>query len=220
MHLCGTHHHVVRGAFVSGLLGLSTSVAAAQGSTSRPSVDPALITRLESLGGQAYQAQWRLPNYNLGPGRERIVVVISSRDCIGGRDLRFRPALRAALRLLAESARREKIAFSVTGVAIDWEADSGAAYLKGLADFDQWVVGRNWANDAAVQLVWGRSDAVPGVPQVVIMEREIAEIKPAPGRRGGGLSFSELRVVNRLLGPIQLSNWVIAHADSTAVAPR
>lgn len=198
------------------LSAIPLGVAAAQAVTRAPTVDSSIVRRLEALAAPPYRASWRTGE-NIHPGLERIAVLISSRDCIGGRDPRFKPGLQAALRLLAEQARRDGAGFSATGVAIDWEPDSGAVYLGRLADFDQWVVGRNWANDAVVRLVWQDSGAVPGVPQLIVFEREIHSEAPTPARRGGGLGFSSPRVMHRFVSAYEIATWVLATADSTKV---
>ena len=179
-----------------------------------PTIDPAVVARLNALAHPVYRAAWRdtvgRPTYD----KERIAVLISSRDCIGGRDARFVPALRAALRLMADASRHDSVAFSATGVAIDWEPDSGAVYLRKLADFDQWIVGQNWANDAAVRLVWRDSTGVPAVPQLLVLERSIGE-RPAPtGRPSSVPYFGPEKVMVRFLSANAIANWVLQKSDA------
>lgn len=178
-----------------------------------PKVDPAVVARLESLARPGYHALWRRADDQSQHRRQRIAVLISSRDCIGGRDPRFVPALRAALQLLSEEARRDSTAFTATGVALDWEPDSGVVYLRKLADFDQWIVGQNWGNDAAVRLVWRDSTGIPAIPQLIVLERAIGERRTTEGRGGSRPYFGPERVVQRFISANAIANWVL-QADS------
>lgn len=200
------------------LLGLvPLRAAGAQHVTALPPVDSSIVRRLEALATPAYQASWRSSDGRIRFGRERFAVLISYRDCIGARDPRFKPALRAALRLLAERARRDSVGFSATGVSIDWEPDSGVAYLTQLADFDQWVVGRNWLNDDVMQFVWQDSAAAPVMPQLVVYEREVKQEVRAQRQPASGLAFTAPRILLRFVGAGTLARWVLAAADSTKV---
>ncbi|MEX2110403.1 MAG: hypothetical protein WD802_07365 [Gemmatimonadaceae bacterium] len=187
------------------LLSIATHSVGAQGVF--PQIDPAIVARLTTLSLPAYQAVWRdtaeRPRYD----RQRIAVLITTRNCIGARDPRFVPGVRAALRLMAQQARRDSVGFSATGVAMDWEIDSGAVFLRQLADFDQWVVGRNWGNDAVVRLIWRDSTAIPSIPQLVILERSV-------GQTASGMYFGPEQVIHRLHGPLEIANWVLSGADS------
>ena len=199
------------------LLALAAPAVSAQG-TLIPTVDPAVIARLNALARPEYSARWRdtseSPSYN----RQRIAVLISSTWCIGGRDPRFVPALRAALRLLSEQARRDSSSFSATGVALDWDPDSAVMYLRKLADFDQWIVGQNWGNDAVVRLVWRDSTGIPSLPQLIVLERSFGERPRSDGRPGTVPYFGPERVVQRFLSASAIAKWVLQRADSSALS--
>lgn len=205
---------VTRVAGMAALLAFAAPTGGAQG-TSLPKVDPAVIARLNALARPEYSARWRdtstseRPSYN----RQRIAVLISSTWCIGGRDPRFVPALRAALRLLSEQARRDSSSFSAIGVALDWDLDSAVVYLRKLADFDQWIVGQNWGNDAVVRLVWRDSTGIPSVPQLIVLERtfQLPTIEEGPTARP---YFGPERVVHRFLSADDIAKWVLQRADS------
>ena len=197
------------------LLGLTPLQAAtAQHVTTLPPVDSSTVRRLDALATPGYQASYRSSDGWIHFGRERVAVLISSRDCIGARDPRFKPALRATLRLLAEQARRDSVGFSATGVSIDWEPDSGVVYLAQLADFDQWVVGRNWLNDDVVRFVWEDSAASPVMPQLIVFEREVQPEVRAQRQPSSGLAFTAPRILQRFVGAGTLTRWVLATADS------
>jgi hypothetical protein len=203
-----------RMAGIVALLALASRIGGAQG-TALPKVDPAVIARLNALALPEHRARWRdtseTPSYN----RQRIAVLISSTWCIGGRDPRFVPALRAALRLLSEQARRDSSSFSTIGVALDWELDSAVTYLRKLADFDQWIVGQNWGNDAVVRLVWRDSTGIPSVPQLIVLERSFGMRPGTDGRPGPVPYFGPEHVVQRFLSVDAIANWVLKSADST-----
>ena len=195
------------------LLFVTSAICGAQ-STSIPKIDPAVVARLNALALPEYRARWRdtseSPSYN----RQRIAVVISSTWCIGGRDPRFVPALRAALRLLAEQARQDSSSFSATGVALDWAPDTAAMYLHKLADFDQWIAGQNWGNDAAVRLIWRDSTGIPAIPQLIVLERSIGSRPRNDGREGTVPFFGPDRVVQRFLSADAIAKWVLARAEN------
>lgn len=202
---------------IAALLALASKLGAAQG-TSVPRVDPAVIARLTALALPEYRARWR--DTIAGPSykRQRIAVLISSTSRIGGRDPRFEPALRAALRLLQAQARRDSSSFSAIGVALDWELDSAVTYLRKLADFDQWIVGQNWGNDAVVRLVWRDSTGVPSIPQLIVLERTFEEGGNGEGSRGSLPYFGPERVVHRFLSTDAIAKWVLQRADSLTQA--
>lgn len=201
------------------LLALTVGTVGAQG-ISIPKVDTAVISRLNSLAVPEYRAAWR--DTSAGPSytRERIAVLISSTYCIGGRDPRFVPALRAALRLLAEQAHRDNMGFTATGVALDWKLDSAVMYLSKLADFDQWIVGQNWGNEAVVRLVWRDSTAIPAIPQLIVIERSTGERPRNDGRPGNVPYFGPDRVVHRFISAYDIAQWVLNGGDSASGSPR
>jgi hypothetical protein len=87
-------------------------------------------------------------------------------------------------------------------------------YLHKLADFDQWIVGQNWANDAVVRLVWRDSTAVPALPQLVVLERNIGQRPAAPGGSPSRPYFGPDTVLQRFLSAGAIANWVLQNADS------
>jgi hypothetical protein len=120
---------------------------------------------------------------------------------------------------MSEQAHREQVSFAATGVALDWKLDSAVAYLRTLADFDQWIVGQNWGNDAVVRLVWRDSTAIPAVPQLIVLERAVGERPRTDGRPGNVPYFGPERVVQRFISAAAISGWVLAKADSAIRSP-
>jgi hypothetical protein len=206
--------------FALGLVAIASQLASAQSVrrvTSLGPVDSAMISRLTALGKPAYTAMWHDTVNRPGTTRERMAVLITTSNCIGARDPRFGPAVRAALRILAEESIRDSSQFRAIGVAIDFDPDSGAMYLHKLADFDQWVVGGNWGNDVVVRLLWRDSLAVPSIPQLLIIERSIGE----QTRKNGlaGMYFGSDRVVQRLMNADEIAQWVFKESERLSSAP-
>jgi hypothetical protein len=205
--------------FACGLVTIASQFASAQPVTHvtpLPGVDSAMIARLTALGRPAYTAIWHDTVNRPGTARQRIAVLITTSDCIGARDPKFGPAVRAALHILADESIRDSTQFRAIGVAMDFDPDSGAMYLRRLADFDQWVVGGNWGNDAVVRLVWRDSLAVPSIPQLLIIERSIGE----QTRKNGlaGMYFGSDRVVQRLMNADEIAQWVFKESERLSPA--
>lgn len=182
--------------------------------TQVPHVDSAIIARLVALSQPSYRAMFR--RYEIPPrhSRERMAIVISSSWCIGGKDPRFVPAVRAALRILSQQAEADSVTFSAMGVSLDWPPDSGAIYIQHLADFDQWVVGYNWSNDSAVRWIWNDSTVRAAIPQFIVVERERGVRARTDGKTGTIPTYGPERVIQRFLSANALADWVLAVADS------
>ena len=206
--------------FAWGLATMASQVAFAQSVahvTPLPAVDSAMIARLTALGKPAYTAMWHDSVNRPGTTRQRIAVLITTSNCIGARNPKFAPALRAALRILADESIRDSSQFRAIGVAMDFNPDSAAMYLHGLADFDQWVVGGNWGNDVVVRRVWQDSVAVPFIPQLLVIERSMGR----QTRRNGlvGMYFGPDRVVQRLTNADEIAQWVLKESARLSSAP-
>jgi hypothetical protein len=202
--------------FASGLVTSANQVASAQSVGHVTAVDSATIARLTALGKPAYTAIWHDTLERPGTAHERIAVLITTSNCIGARDPRFGPAVRAALHILADESIRDSSQFRAIGVAMDVDPDSGAMYLRGLADFDQWVVGGNWGNDVVVRLVWQDSLAVPSIPQFLIVERSIGKQTRKNG--SAGMYFGSDRVVQRLMTANEIAQWVFKESERLSSA--
>jgi hypothetical protein len=183
---------------------------------SLPAVDSAMIARLTALGKPAYTALWHDTVDRPGTTRERMAVLITTSDCIGARDPKFGPAVRAALRILADESIRDSSHFRAIGVAMDFDPDSGAMYLHRLADFDQWVVGGMWGNDVVVRLVWQDSVAEASIPQLLIVERTLGKQTRKNG--SAGMYFGPDRVVRRLTNADEIAQWVFKESERPSSA--
>jgi hypothetical protein len=155
------------------------------------------------------------PRYELPGGRQVLVVYVGMTGCGASRDPELKAAVRRMKPLLARQAAARGAALSVSGVALDWQADSGVAYLKGLGAWDEMTVGNNWVNLGAERHIWRARDNPPNIPQVLVYERAVT-----PGDRG--IAFTAERRVARFAGVPEITAWVARGAPlpGAAVRPR
>jgi hypothetical protein len=151
------------------------------------------------------QAQGYQPSYANPHGTELVAVYISFTHCVGNTASGLHEALDSLKVILAARARAAGREFRMVGVALDWEPDSGLAYLRGFGAFDELDVGRNWYNLGAERWIWSDSSATTNVPQVVVYEQTIT---PA----GRHVTFSTPHVVKRVFGGTKIVEWVRAGA--------
>jgi hypothetical protein len=79
---------------------------------------------------------------------------------------------------LAARARSEGRTFRAVGVALDWHPDTGLAYLREFGQFDEIVVGSNWFNLGATNLIWADSTSHASIPQLLLYERTVDPSNP------------------------------------------
>lgn len=110
-------------------------------------------------------------------GPELVMTYISSSWCIGNRAPGLHEAVDSLKLLLADWAHRHNMTFRAVGVALDWEPDSGWAYLAEFGRFDELDVGSNWFNLGAALLIWADTTAAPRIPQVLVYRHDIRSTK-------------------------------------------
>lgn len=145
------------------------------------------------------------PSHQLPEGREVVAVYVGATSCGPCQLPAVKSAVRAMKPLLAAQARQHGAAFSVIGVAQDWDLNQGTTFLSPLGAFDQMVLGGNWTNIAVEQFMLRDSLAEMAMPQVVVFERTVQL-----GRR---ITVSEPRVLKRITGGDQIPAWVAAGAS-------
>jgi len=101
------------------------------------------------------------PRHTLPTGRQFLVVYVGLTGCGASRDPELKRAVRRMKPLVARQADSLGRALSIAGVALDWQADSGAAYLRSLGAWDEMVVGNNWVNLGAERYIWGERGGRP-----------------------------------------------------------
>ncbi len=75
---------------------------------------------------------------------------------------------------MRREAERSSRKVSLAGVSIDVRADTGAAYLQRLGEWDEIVAGRNWMNSAVTRYVWQNAYGPPTIPQVIVVRHVVA----------------------------------------------
>jgi hypothetical protein len=154
--------------------------------------------------GVGAQTEDYLPAQRLREGRELVVLYIGSTDCAPCHSPAVKSAVRAMKPLLAAQAKQQSAAFSVIGVAQDWDLKRGIAFLEPLGAFDQIAIGGNWTNLAVEQFVLRDSLAAMAMPQVIVLERTV--------ELGARVKVSEPRVLRRITGGTDIPAWVAAGA--------
>jgi hypothetical protein len=161
----------------------------------------ALPAQAVPLPGPAPDSGEYAPRYTIPSGRQLVVVYVGMTGCGASRDPELKRAVRRMKPLVARQADSLGRALSIAGVALDWEADSGAAYLRSLGMWDEMVVGNNWVNLGAERYVWREEGGRPAIPQVLVYERSVT-----PAKRG--IVFSPARRLGRYLGTEEIVGWV------------
>jgi hypothetical protein len=142
----------------------------------------------------------------LSSGESVEAVFVGASTCSASRSSTLAGRVKAALSLLRDSAAAAGVGFAAIGVSLDWGPSDGIRWLRGIADFDEVIAGRNWVNLAAIDYLWRDSAAVPALPQLIVAARTIR----AESTR---VVASEPRRVLRLLGEGAIRRWVEAHAS-------
>ncbi len=159
-------------------------------------------------------AQEYVPAYERGSdiesGPEVVLVYFGASTCAPCHLDGFKSALERAKVLLAERAERDGKAFAVVGVAVDHSVEDGLAFLAESGRLDELVVGRNWFNSAVLAHVWrpeGLEDRIPGLPGVIVFEREMSMGE-------AGIAAGETEYLVELVGAEAIPEWVEAGAPS------
>lgn len=137
-------------------------------------------------------------------------VFVGASTCGASRSPALPRDVKAALSLLRDSARVAGVPFSTVGVALDWVPAEGIDWLRRVADFDEIIAGKNWANLGAIDYLWRDSLTVPAMPQLIVVTRTIR----ADSARI--LASSPLTVL-RLLGAGSIHDWVEKHPKRSAL---
>jgi hypothetical protein len=153
-----------------------------------------------SLLGQGSRYE---PSYERPTGAELVAVFVGSSRCVANAVPGFLASIDPMNRLLAQRARLQGRRFVAVGVTTDWEPDSGFAYLKGLSEFDEVAVGRNWYSNSVAHYIWSDSATAPVEPQVILIERTFDAAGPRP-------TMGPERVIGRWQGADDIMAWVHA----------
>jgi hypothetical protein len=147
------------------------------------------------------------PNHTIPDGRQIMAVYLGAQTCgpclfpeVKNAVVRMKP-------LVAEQARKAGAAFAAIGGSSDWDPSVAANFLASVGPFDQIVLGGNFTNMAFEHFVWRVPKGTAGMPQILILERTVTS--------DGRITFSEPRVLRRLLGHAEIVAWVAQGAPIT-----
>ncbi len=147
------------------------------------------------------QAPTYTPGYELPHGRQILAVYIGATTCGPCQEDSLKSAVRVMKVSLAKQAKAANASFSAVGVSLDWTVKDGISFLDNLGDFDEVMLGGNWANSGALRYIWADTTQAPMIPQVVVLERTV---DPTSDR----IRFTEDHVVLRVTNSSAIRSWV------------
>lgn len=165
------------------------------------------LMAIQRLPGRSASSTSRMPkadsvsrNGRVRSGTETLMIFIGDSNCGASKV----PGLPSALDRLREAVKVRAATSSgrvvQIGVALDWEPDSGLAFLESFGPFDEVQLGGNWLGQGATRWIWRDSRGAPVLPQLIIVERDVLASERA-------ISISQDRVVARLLGSEKIRDW-------------
>lgn len=173
---------------------------APSGAATPPAVSAALVLPAKAEVAQAaYQ-----PAGSLVAGEELVLVFIGASFCNAQNTPGFPEVVETAKRRLKERAQANGMSFRVVGVALDWRAADGLAFLARFGEFDEVASGSNWISDGATKYIWRDMPGDADVPQMLVLRRAV--------ETGQAIRLGEDRFVKRIRGTTDIKNWVAAGA--------
>jgi hypothetical protein len=167
------------------------------------------LTGTASPQDSLYRAKHEEPN-----GRQILAIYIGSTDCQPCIWAPFKASLKQMWSLLQAQANRSHAGFGTLGVAINDDADSGAAMLAPLSQFDEVSLGGGWVNHLAVRYIWTDSAGVPAIPQVLVIARDV---NSSEGKTQWSVTNS--RVLTRVVGADLIRAWIVKGAPLPGQSP-
>jgi len=109
-------------------------------------------------------------------GDEIQIVVMVSRECRACQVLGEQPIIDSLVQAVRGQAQAADLKTKLTGVAVDESWELGVDFLTSIGDFDEILAGRSWLNTGVV--LFGHRDmpGVIGVPQVVVIRRNVSQV--------------------------------------------
>lgn len=144
------------------------------------------------------------PAESLESGEEIVLVFIGASFCNAQNTPGFPEVVERAKLRLQEHAQANGVRFRAVGVALDWRAADGLAFLERFGQFDEVASGSNWISDAATKYIWRDIPGDADVPQMLVLRRMV--------ETGQAIRLGEDRVVKRIRGTADIKNWVSAGA--------
>lgn len=144
------------------------------------------------------------PSGSIESGDEIVLVFIGASFCNAHNVAGFPDVVELAKLRVREHAQARGMRFRAVGVALDWRAADGLAFLARFGEFDEVASGGNWINDGATKYIWRDIPGDADVPQLLVLRRSV--------HRGEAIRVGEDKVVKRILGTNAIQAWVSAGA--------
>lgn len=165
--------------------------------------------------------RWRVPLMEAGryqpvatvPGEEIVLVYVGSSKCAWSNAEELPRIVDGLKQELLARARRAEKGFTAIGVAQDAVAANGVNHLLRFGEFDEIIAGRGWANTAIQKYVYGDLPGPAGTPQVLVVARTL-------GHETGHVIVAEERILTRMVGLNEISEWAAAGAPLSVQSPR
>lgn len=141
------------------------------------------------------------PNYKFTSGREVVVIYVGSSYCGPCQRQDFKLALGVMRHRLSIEARSTGANFWSLGISVDDKTDKGCEFLSQAGQFDEISVGRLWYNTAVMRYILLDEYSMPGVPQIVVLEREVS-------KEGVTMKIESEKILLRLTGTNEIIDWV------------
>jgi hypothetical protein len=144
------------------------------------------------------------PSDSIGSGDEIVLVFIGASFCNAHNVPGFPDVVESAKLRLQRHAQQGGMQFRAIGVALDWRAADGLAFLARFGEFDEVASGGNWTSDGATKYIWRDIPGDANVPQLLVLRRSV--------HKGEAIRVGEDQVVKRLLGTGDIEKWVAGGA--------
>ncbi|HEX8393520.1 MAG TPA: hypothetical protein VF665_14345 [Longimicrobium sp.] len=144
------------------------------------------------------------PGTSLESGEEIVLVFIGASFCNAQNRPGFPAVIENAKLRLQEQAKASGARFRAIGVALDWRASDGIAFLGRFGEFDEVGSGGNWISEGATKYIWRDHPGGADVPQLLVLRRSVQADR--------AVQIGEDRVVKRIRGANDIEAWVAGGA--------
>jgi hypothetical protein len=135
----------------------------------------------------------------LHSGDEVVAIFIGASTCPASMRPEMRNAIAHLRSELAVEANQAGVNFYITGAALDWNVDTGIAFLKRLGPFDEVTAGRNWLNMASVRYIIRDMQGAATTPQLLVVRRTTVAQST--------LRVSSEQLIARKVGAEAIESW-------------
>lgn len=101
------------------------------------------------------------------------MIFLVSEDCHATSTPGFRETVEAMKNTIRSQVELAGGRLVTIGIATDWSVESGLRVLGHFGAFDEVVAGGSWLNLGTQRYIWGDLGGPGGVPQVVIVSRDV-----------------------------------------------